>query len=84
VRALCAAALCPSRIDVYGISLAHARRFLAGRSYSGRRPGRPSVSIMNHFVDLPRVRTETMKDGCGRDVLRWELTHKKLLSVRVL
>jgi hypothetical protein len=21
------------------------------------------------FVDLPRVRTETMKDGCGRDVV---------------
>jgi hypothetical protein len=70
VRALCAAALCPSRIDVYGISLAHARRFLAGRSYSCRRPGRPSVRrYYESFVDLPGDWTETMKDGCGRDVL---------------
>lgn len=85
VRALYAAALCPSRIDVYGISLAHASRFLAGQWYSGRRPGRPPVGGMNHSQKMPSVQTETMEDGCRRDVLEWKLTRKATIrSVAVI
>jgi hypothetical protein len=48
MRALYAEALCPSRIIIYGISLAHARQFLAGQSYSGLQSGRPPAGVMIH------------------------------------
>ena len=36
------------------------QRSAAGSAFSG---------CYESFVDLPKDRTETMKDGCGRDVL---------------
>jgi hypothetical protein len=41
-------ALCPSQMTIYGLSLAHARQYLAGQSYSGLRSGRPPAGVMIH------------------------------------